>query len=370
MVYQYINDTAHVEAIIDKFLEVVSAQPEQKGRRVSFSNGYMDYTEGYKLRLHLRANEILDTKHWKKAMIASGEITKRAIDAMNLPDNNFVFRNQKMTFKEKAESDAAATGSVIFDFFKQDDDAANLERLVKFFGRRYDTLSYLFFLKDRDTYFPCRPRKFSEAFSLLGMNTKCFKSFTYENYCAYNEAVKELATVYSNHTGHINTLDAYSFAWTISQHKSIYNLIFNTGWISDTSGKQERLSSVKVRLNQTEFREKTVAYWDGRCAVTGCSLADILEAAHIKSWKDCTRNAECISPYNGLLLTPNLHNLFDLGLISFSEDGSILIADRFSEQQQKELGIDKSMKLRIVDPKREEYMKHHRQKYGFGEKTI
>ena len=365
MSYRHIYDAAHIEEIIDRFHEAISIQPEQKGRKVSFSNGYLDATEGYKPGVYVKASDILDAKHWKKTMIASGEISRRVIKAMYVPDNNFVFPNQKMTFKEKAEHDPVAAGTIIFDFFKQDDDAANLEKLVKFFGRRYDTLSYLFFLKDPDTYFPCKPRKFSEAFSLLGMDVACFKSFTYENYCAYNEALKELAMVYSNYAGHINILDAHSFAWTISQHKKIYNHIFNGEWIPDNSGKQERISTAKVRLNQTEFREKTVAYWDGRCAVTGCSLVDILEAAHIKSWKDCTQNVECISPYNGLLLTPNLHKLFDAGYISFAEDGSILISDRFSEQQQKELGIDKSMKLRIVDPRREEYLRYHRKEHGF-----
>lgn len=365
MVYQYIYDVAHIEGIIERFLEAISVQPEQKGKRVSFSNGYLDRTEGYKPGIYVKASDILDAEHWKKAMITSGEIAKRAIKAMYVPGNNFVFPNQKMSFKDKANLDLIGTGKAIFDFFNQDDDAANLERLVNCFGRRYDTLSYLFFLKDPDTYFPCKPQKFSEAFSLLGMDVACFRSFTYDNYCAYNEALKELATVYSNYAGHINTLDAHSFVWTISQHKVIYNLIFEGEHIPDTSEKRERISAAKIRLNQTEFREKAVAYWEGRCAVTGCSLTDILEAAHIKSWKDCTLNSDCTSPHNGLLLTPNLHKLFDGGYISFAEDGSILISDRFSEQQQKYLGINKSMKLRIVDPKREEYLKFHRQEHGF-----
>ena len=360
MIYKHIYDVEHVERIIDLFLEAVSMQPEQHGKPVSFANGYMNYEEGYKLLAFVKAADILDAKHWKKSMIRSGEIAERAVKAMYIRENNFVFKSQKISFRKAATAAPAKVGQAIYDLFTETDDANNLEKLVACVGRRYDTISYLFFLKDPDSYFPCKPRKFGKAFSLLGMDSACLKSCTYENYCSFNEALKELATLYSVYADHISALDAHSFAWTISQNKDIYGYIFSEKPEEDSTEKREVVSQAKIRLNQSKFRDNVISCWDGRCAVTGCDLTDILEAAHIKSWKECKLNRECISPYNGLLLIPNLHKLFDKGYISFSSDGMILISDRILEADRKKLGIDESMTLRIVDPNREKYLRYHR----------
>ena len=53
----------------------------------------------------------------------------------------------------------------------------------------------------------------------------------------------------------------------------------------------------------------------GRCAITGCSIGEILEAAHIYPYRgDATNHVT-----NGLLLRSDLHTLFDCGLIAIDE---------------------------------------------------
>ncbi|OAT52488.1 hypothetical protein M989_02453 [Kluyvera georgiana ATCC 51603] len=63
--------------------------------------------------------------------------------------------------------------------------------------------------------------------------------------------------------------------------------------------------------------------------------------------------------YNGLLLTPNLDILFDKGLISFKDDGGILISPRLPETARIALGCDESMGIK---PKAENipYLAWHR----------
>jgi len=35
-----------------------------------------------------------------------------------------------------------------------------------------------------------------------------------------------------------------------------------------------------------------LAYWEGRCAVTGLAILALLRASHIKRWADCETDAE------------------------------------------------------------------------------
>src|SRR5262249_41256662 len=66
----------------------------------------------------------------------------------------------------------------------------------------------------------------------------------------------------------------------------------------------ERL--VVQRVGQDIFRGALVEYWQGRCAVTGLAVVELLRASHIKPWSDCATDAERLDIFNGLLLAPHL----------------------------------------------------------------
>lgn len=66
---------------------------------------------------------------------------------------------------------------------------------------------------------------------------------------------------------------------------------------------------IKQRRGQKTFRDKLLKS-KPVCAVTGCELVDILEAAHIDAYRNDSHNH--IS--NGLLLRSDIHTLFDLNL--------------------------------------------------------
>jgi hypothetical protein len=78
-----------------------------------------------------------------------------------------------------------------------------------------------------------------------------------------------------------------------------------------TLSETERVSLVKSRMGQGMFRYELMRLWQG-CSVTGVALFPILKASHVKPWRLCS-NRERLDPYNGLLLTPTLDSLFDLG---------------------------------------------------------
>jgi len=72
------------------------------------------------------------------------------------------------------------------------------------------------------------------------------------------------------------------------------------------------LRSIVRRQGQPAFRKALMDVYNGRCAMSGCDVPDVLEAAHIYPY----RGAHTNDPSNGLLLRADLHTLFDLYLIS------------------------------------------------------
>jgi Predicted restriction endonuclease len=121
-----------------------------------------------------------------------------------------------------------------------------------------------------------------------------------------------------------------------------------------------RETIIQSRIGQGQFRLSLIAYWQG-CSVTGCSQIEVLRASHIKPWKDCS-NDERLNVYNGLLLLPNLDACFDIGLISFSDEGNILISSQLSDTALAQLGIQRDMELSKIEQEHKGFLDYHRQK--------
>lgn len=145
----------------------------------------------------------------------------------------------------------------------------------------------------------------------------------------------------------------------LRQQERNYNLNFDEFEGSDDQlTSTQKLALVKMRQGQDKFREKLVRLWRS-CSVTCCSDLTFLRASHIKPWK-ISDDRERLDPFNGLLLSPNLDIAFDRGLITFEDNGRILISPQFSASNRKLLGIKPSLRLRDVDPKHRPYLQYHR----------
>jgi putative restriction endonuclease len=90
--------------------------------------------------------------------------------------------------------------------------------------------------------------------------------------------------------------------------------------LDDARGKT--LAAIVRRRGQQAFRKALIEAYGGRCAITGCDLTDVLEAAHIHPYRGEKTN----DVRNGLLLRADFHTLFDLGLIGIDpQTGAVLI---------------------------------------------
>ena len=120
----------------------------------------------------------------------------------------------------------------------------------------------------------------------------------------------------------------------------------------------ERL--VVQRVGQDIFRRGLLEYWDGRCAITGLDVPDLLRASHIVPWADCNTDAERLDVFNGLLLAPHLDAAFDSGFVTVAEDGTVVISEALPSGAGPALGLDGALKLRGLSRAHERYLPWHR----------
>lgn len=123
---------------------------------------------------------------------------------------------------------------------------------------------------------------------------------------------------------------------------------------------------VKARKNQNKFREALFKR-EGKCKICGLAHKELLIASHIKPWSKSTPE-EKLNPFNGFLLCPNHDSLFDKHLISFQDNGEIIISKRLSEKEQELLNINKDILINIEEGNKK-FLKEHRDVFYETEKA-
>lgn len=115
---------------------------------------------------------------------------------------------------------------------------------------------------------------------------------------------------------------------------------------------------VSARVGQGLFRERVLNRWNGACAVTGCVVLAAIRASHIKPWRVCS-DVEKVDPCNGLPLVATLDALFDQGLISFSNDGAMLISASLDRSARELFGIPGNLR-RPLSAEHRHFLEYHR----------
>jgi putative restriction endonuclease len=103
---------------------------------------------------------------------------------------------------------------------------------------------------------------------------------------------------------------------------------------STMDARERVLAQIVRRRGQREFREKLLTAYNRQCAVTGCGLVEVLEAAHIVPYRGPLTN----DVQNGLLLRADIHTLFDLGLVAVAPESlEVLLAPALRLTTYREL---------------------------------
>ncbi|NBC32284.1 MAG: HNH endonuclease [Alphaproteobacteria bacterium] len=120
----------------------------------------------------------------------------------------------------------------------------------------------------------------------------------------------------------------------------------------------ERL--VVQRVGQDIFRAALLEYWGGACPLTGITHPRLLRASHMKPWAACETDAERLDIHNGLLLAAHLDAAFDAGLITFADNGALIVSPGLAPADRAALRLNALPPLTGLKTAHRPYLASHR----------
>jgi hypothetical protein len=132
---------------------------------------------------------------------------------------------------------------------------------------------------------------------------------------------------------------------------------------SITDAREKVVREIRARRGQRQFRDALIEAYEGRCAITGCDVLDVLEAAHITPYQGPETNHIT----NGLLLRADLHTLFDTNLVAVDpETRKVLVSPRIEDLRYRALHGQplRATKAKAIGPS-VAALKQHRDGCGF-----
>lgn len=145
--------------------------------------------------------------------------------------------------------------------------------------------------------------------------------------------------------------DLFSQVSAIADPLEIYDIV--------PPNSTERKGLVTSRVGQGAYRKRIIHRWEYKCAVTGFNKLEVLIASHIVPWSDSNNN-ERLDVYNGLLLSPTYDALFDRHLISFENDGKIILSDAIETFIYKKIGVSGKERIKNMSQFNHKYLERHR----------
>ncbi len=80
------------------------------------------------------------------------------------------------------------------------------------------------------------------------------------------------------------------------------------------ASQPEVTAPTPIRPEQERFRKALLKAYHGRCAVTGCDIEQLLDAAHLRPWQVYNQVSD------GILLRTDIHRLLEAGLLTIGRD--------------------------------------------------
>ena len=121
----------------------------------------------------------------------------------------------------------------------------------------------------------------------------------------------------------------------------------------------EKQALIKIRLGHSKLKDEIIKI-KSECEICGLRHNKLLIASHIKPWAK-SDNLEKLDSENILLLCSMHDALFDKGLISFDNNGKILISKELSENEKALVNINENSCIIIVSEKQKKYLEYHRE---------
>lgn len=200
----------------------------------SFREGLPFEWEDYKGPLRVQALRFLQIQRWKRKEIGTGRILNDTIAAIEIKQPAGGVKNNLVRWENRygedsqshrmildAVDDVATRRSLehwLYHFYNNHlNDGPAFEEFIALTGRRYDLIAYLYFLKDWTRFMPIATKTFDKAFELLGIDLKTNQQCSWENYSAFNAALRSVQKCLHEFAGikGARLIDAHSFCWML-----------------------------------------------------------------------------------------------------------------------------------------------------------
>lgn len=130
-------------------------------------------------------------------------------------------------------------------------------------------------------------------------------------------------------------------------------------FLSTPPNETVRKGLVTSRVGQGAYRKRIIHRWEYKCPITGYSNLDILIASHIVPWS-VSDNNERLDVHNGILLSPTYDALFDRHLISFENNGKIILSETIEENAYRKIGVTGKETIKNLSEYNFGYLDRHR----------
>lgn len=325
---KYITDLAKLIEQLSRFTTFIHHMDGCTGF-LSFrdSSSFLGREEDYKSIIAENARNELKFADWKESWIGSREIAARAAKAMGKA-GNLVNKNQQIDFKNRLNPEhpkyCPEAEQVLYDIYCNNlcPDSVAFNKAVSVFGAKYDTIAFLFFIKDDTRFLPISTSHFDESFKILNINYSTSYKCSWENYIEFISIIMEIRSVMEDilpMQGVPRLIDAHSFVWIIQEERfqkyapdviqeskveeTIEDYMQNA--VSGTGGQRKSISNVYIRsaevVKETKKRANGVCQYCGQPAPfidnTGTPY---LEVHHViwlsRGGEDSTANTVALCP--------------------------------------------------------------------------
>lgn len=217
------HDVGKLVNVINQFVSYIISRDVT----VNFQdrNSFLGREENYKSIAAVKAQEALQYENWKPEYIDNGKILAYANLAMNCA-GNLVNKHQQITFKNLIASEnrdiQLKVGQALYNIYKSKgeiEERQAFDEAISVFGGKYDTIAYLFFIKDSSRFLPVSTRHFEKSLKSVGISYKLSGQCSWDNYVGFIEIVRDIQDVMVQMLPdvEIRLIDVHSFLWVIGE---------------------------------------------------------------------------------------------------------------------------------------------------------
>lgn len=272
----YVTNMAKLVEQLSRFTSFVQLMDGHAGF-ISFrdSTGFLGREEDYKSCIAEEARKELKFNSWNESWIGTGKIADCVRGAIN-KSGNLVNKNQQIDFKNRLDPNNAKfrpeAERALYDIYRNPlcNEATAFANAVEVFGAKYDTIAFLFFIKDDSRFLPISTGHFDKGFAVLDIDyTTSFKC-GWENYQGFIGIIKEIHAVMEDMLpmqGTPRLIDAHSLVWVIQEDRFI-------NWVPGTE------QSVQIEQATEEYIQGVTSGTGGRRSVTSSAFirsADVVK---------------------------------------------------------------------------------------------